>query len=277
MNKYGKILIFTLLLVSFTYCTSAQVEIAREKIFQLPDELANELIGMRVSGSRVFMANAAGRLVRYDLETKESFRGQQTSGKILDFDLVLEQMIVLDATGSVAGRKRQSWPKRTYDATSLEVCSEGLILSGGDQTFYLAKNATQAHAIGALPFAVPIDNGFVWAMHIRPKTGLWGVDLYDVYGNLMKEIYNFSAEFVPAGLEVGPIGPEGELLVSAYENNQRKFSLIASNGHMFWKINAPDRICKRDTGFDAQGNLLVFEKEGDKIWLNRWKLATPEG
>ncbi len=254
-----------------------QVDISREQLFQVPDVLNKDLIGMRYAGGRVFIVNAAGRYVRYDLETRESFSGKLATDRILDFDLVLGQVIFLDATGKIGGRSRSTWPDRQYEATSIEVSAEGLLMAGGDKIFFLAQNATQAVEIGGLHFAQPVNNGFFWTLQIRPKTGLWGADLYDNLGNLMKEVYNFSSEFVPSGLEIGPVGPEGELLVSAFENNERKLSLIANNGHMFWKIAGPGKFARRDVAFDDQGNLLVLEKNADKTWLSRWKMAVPEG
>lgn len=277
MNQCGRLWIIVFLMLLIVNSGSAQVEISREQLFQVPGEMNKDLIGMRYSGGRVFIANAAGRYVRYDLETRESFSGKLAADSILDFDLVLGQIVFLDASGKIGGRNRSTWPDRQYDATSIEVCNEGLLMAGGDKVYFLSKNATQAIEIEGLHFGQPINNGFFWTLQIRPKTGLWGADLYDNLGNLMKEVYNFSSEFVPAGLEIGPAGPEGELLISAFENNERKLSLIANNGHMFWKIPGPGKFARRDVAFDEQGNLLVLEKNADKTWLSRWKMATPEG
>jgi hypothetical protein len=232
---------------------------------------------MRVSGSKVFVVNVTGRFVRYDLETREALNGRAPAERVLDFDIVLGQLVCLGGDGKVAGRVRQSWPDQSYSACRIDVSTEGLLLSGGNRAVFLEKNATEAFYIDDLAMVRPIDNGYLWSMQVRGTHGRWHADLYDSYGNLMHEVYEFSDEFVPSGLEIGPIGPEGELLVSALENNVRKLSLIASNGYMFWKMDGPPKLFPRDIAFDSQGNMLVLEVKNNDLWLTRWKLTHPEG
>lgn len=271
----------TLFVVVFLlFCTISgfsQVEIAREELFQIPVEIQSSLIGMRSSGDKVVVASANGRYVRYDLETGEKLTGKMPANLILDFDMVLGQPVYLDDSGRVMGKIRPSWPIKNYEAVRLETSNEGLMLFGGDKAWFLDKNATESVEIADAVFVLPINNGFFYSMKIRAKQRLWGIDLHDSYGNLMKEVYTFSSEFSPTGVEIGPKGPESEILVSAYEHNERKLSLIANNGHMFWKINGPEKLCVRDVAFDKQGNLLVLERKNSQIWLNRWKFTVPEG
>lgn len=265
------------LLLVLTQPCGAQTQVEREPLFKVPLPSNSNILGMRVSDDKVFVVNSGGRFVRYDLETGESLKGKALAEKIIDFDVVLGQLIFLDGNGKIGGRVRSSWPDQSYSACRLDISSEGLLLSGGDQAFFLDKNATEAVLLNGLNMILPIQNGFVWAVQRRSKTGSWGADLYDSLGNLMHEVYTFSSVFQPTGLELGPVGPEGELLVSANENNVRKLSLIAHNGYMFWKMDGPPKLFPRDVAFDSQGNMLVLELKDNDIWLTRWKLKHPQG
>ncbi len=255
---------------------SAQAEVTREPLLKVADELATGLLGMRCSDGKVFIVNNSGKYVRFDLETGEAFSGKTGSEKILDFDVVLGQMVFIDEEGRLGGHLLPSWPARTWDACRIEACDEGLLLSGGDKAYFLAKTATQAAEIENIDFALPVPNGFFWTMQLK-SSGVWGADLYDCLGNMMSEVYKFSPEFVPAGIEVGPAGSEGELLVSTLEDNVRKLAFIGNNGRMFWKLDGPEKVSQRDLAFDSQDNLLVLERNGRELWLNRWKVTQPEG
>ena len=276
-NKINFVICLLAFLLMLPQSGVAQTQVEREPLFKVPLPADSSMLGMRVSDNKAFIVNSAGRFVRYDLETGESLNGKAQADKIIDFDVVLGQLVFLDGEGKIGGRIRSSWPVQSYSACKIDVSSEGLLLSGGDQAVFLEKNATQALLLKGLSMILPIQNGFVWAMQMRPKTGNWGADLYDSLGNLMHEVYTFSDVFDPSGLEIGPTGPEGELLVSANEDNARKLSLIAHNGYMFWKMDGPPKLFPRDLAFDNQGNLLVLEVKDNDIWLTRWKLTHPEG
>lgn len=256
---------------------SAQTQVEAEQLFKLPLSADSGILGMRVAGNKVFVVNTVGRFVRYDLETREALNGRAPAEKIIDFDVVLGQLVYLDGEGKIAGRTRPTWPDQSYAACRIDVSTEGLLLSGGARAVFLDKNATEPFYINDLAMVRPIDNGYLWAMQMRNRNGRWNADLYDSFGNLMHEVYEFSDAFEPSGLEIGPIGPEGELLVSAIENNVRKLSLIASNGYMFWKMDGPPKRFPRDIAFDSQGNMLVLEVKNQDVWLTRWKLTHPEG
>lgn len=255
----------------------AQTQVERVPLFKVPLSADSGIIGMRVSGNKVFVVNAGGRFVRYDLDTGEALNGRAPAEKIIDFDVVLGQLIFLDGNGKVGGRVRKSWPSQSYVACKIDISNEGLLLSGGDQAVYLEANATEPIYLPGLTMVLPVNNGFVWAMQMRSKDGSWNADLYDSFGNLMHEVYQFSAAFDPSGLELGPTGLEGELLVSAIENNVRKLSLIGNNGYMFWKMDGPPKAFPRDVAFDNLGNMLVLELQNKDVWLTRWVLSHPEG
>lgn len=275
IKTYRLLLVFALMLSSAGLLV-AQSEITREPLFKIGSDIENGLLGMRSAEGKVFVANSSGKFVRFDLETGEAFAGKTDSEKILDFDVVLGQMVYIDEEGHLGGHLLPSWPARTWDACRIEACDEGLLLSGGDKAYFLAKNATQAAEIDNINFALPVPHGFFWTMQLKPS-GIWGADLYDCLGNLMSEAYTFSPEFVPSGIEVGPAGSEGELLVSSVEGTARKLAFIGNNGRMFWKLDGPEKVSPRDVAFDNQDNLLVLERNGRELWLNRWKVTQPEG
>lgn len=254
----------------------AQSNVTREPLFRITDDLVPGVIGMRSGEGKVFVANSSGRFVRFDLETGEAFSGKTGSEKILDFDIVLGQMVFLTEEGTLGGHLIPTWPATSWNACRIEACDEGLLLTGGDKAYFLSKTASQAVEIDGISFALPVPNGFFWTMQ-RKAGGVWGADLYDCLGNMMSEVYKFSPDFIPAGIELGPVGEEGELLVSALEENGRKLAFIGNNGRMFWKIDAPEQVSPRDLAFDNKGNLLVLEKNGGELWVNRWKMVQPEG
>lgn len=269
-------------LLLFVFCllnsfVAAQIDIDREVLLKLPPELAYGLLGMRVAADKVVMMNNLGRMVSFDLTSGESFAGRIRGQRIVDFDLILAQPVFLNEEGLLGGQIQPEWPKIQFNACRIEAGSQGLHLSGGQKMIFLGENATQTVEADGLNFALPVAEGFLWSVGLPKKTGSWAVSLFDCYGNLMKEIYRFSPAFDPTGLEIGPLGEEGEVLISAYEENQRKIAMIGQNGHMIWKIDGPEKVCPRDLAFDSLGNLLVIEAGDSGLVLSRWKFATPQG
>lgn len=260
-----------------TSLCSAQIPIVRETVLQLPPELTYGLLGMRVAANRVVIMNNLGRMLSFDLITGESFAGRIRRQRLIDFDLLLGQPVYLSEEGRLGGQVQPNWPQESFPACRIEIGKQGLHLYGAGKMIFLGENATQTVEVSGFNFALPVAEGFVWSTGIPKKNHPWVVSLFDSYGNLMKEIYRFSPEFDPAGLEIGPLGEEGEVVISAYENNRRKISLIGQNGHMIWKIDGPEKICPRDLAFDQAGNLLVIEKSGNGAVLSRWKFAAPQG
>jgi hypothetical protein len=277
MKKTFKQLLLLICLVMIAESAMAQINIDREVLFKLPPELSYSLLGMRVATEKVVMMNNLGRMVSFDLNTGESFSGRIKKQRIIDFDLILGQPIYLNEEGLLGGQMQPEWPRTQFSACRIENGKNGLYLCGGEKMIFLGNNATQSVEVGGLNFVLPVSEGFLWSIGLPARASTWVVSLFDSYGNLMKEIYRFSPEFDPVGLEIGPLGEEDEVLVSCYENNQRKIALIGKNGHMLWKINGPEKFCDRDLAFDGEGNLLVLEKTTDGVVLSRWKFAAPQG
>lgn len=259
---------------------ASSLQITKEPLVKIPDDIANDgLLGLRTAKERVVIANKSGNYITCNLKTGETFKGfKKANAELIDFDLVLDQMIYLDSKGVLGGRVLSFWPKKKFDACRIEVCDEGLILSGGQKAYFLSKDSKDFKPIEieGFTFAQPIPRGFVWTLEVR-ENGLWGADLNDCYGQQMGQVYTFNKDYNPVSIEVGPEGIEGELVVSDYENGVRKLMFIGNNGRMFWKIDAPEKICPRDVGFDHNSNLIFIEKIDDEIWLTRWKMTVPEG
>ena len=78
-------------------------DITREPLIRVSDELIPGILGMRSAEGRVFIANNSGRFVRFDLETGESFTGRTGGEKMVDFDIVLGQILFLDENGRLGG------------------------------------------------------------------------------------------------------------------------------------------------------------------------------
>lgn len=269
----GLLIVFSLILAT----AGAQINIEREVLYELSPGFSYGLIGMRASADQVLMMNHYGKMIRYDLNTGEAFNGKIRGQRILDFDLIMGQPVYINQQGRLGGLIKPQWPDKAFDACRIEACDQGLLLTGAGKMLFLAQNATDTFATEGINFALPIGRGYLWSVGLKSKIGPWKISLFDCYGNVMKEIYEFSRSFDPAGLSLGPIGPEGEALISCYENNQRKLALVGQNGHMIWKIDGPEKFCMRDMVFDDRGNLLVLEKKGKKVVLARWKFEVPEG
>ncbi|MGM0598495.1 MAG: hypothetical protein ACQETH_01645 [Candidatus Rifleibacteriota bacterium] len=271
---------FTGFLIAFSLMVvvaGAQINIEREVLYELPSGFSYDLIGMRTSAGQVLMMNHYGQMIRYDLKNGEAFNGKIRGQRILDFDLVMGQPVYINQQGRLGGLVKPQWPDQAFDACKIEACEQGLLLTGAGKMLFLAQNATDTFATEGLNFALPIGRGYLWSVGLKKQTGPWSISLFDCYGNLIKEIYEFSRSFDPAGISLGPIGPEGEALISSYEDNSRKLTLVGQNGHMIWKIDGPEKFCMRDLAFDKRGNLLVLEKNGKKVVLSRWKFEAPQG
>lgn len=257
-------------------CLVGSLHAEIEKIVSLPENLENGLIGMRVSADRAFIMNQKGQYIRVDVNNKEALRGNIDSDSIIDFDLILGRIIYLDSKGRLKGRTQSIWqPQKRYNACQIEVSDQGLFLTGADVAYFLPQNASETIEIPGLNFVVPINHGFAWKLE---KENTWRASLINVYGYEKKEIYRFTDRFNPTGIRVGPKGPEGELLITFYENNIRSMVLIGNNGHMFWRLDGPEGICRRDVAFDSRGRILFLDRDNDgKIWLFRWTPEIPKG
>ncbi len=254
------------------------IQIKKDVVAVIPEEITSNLVGLRVHKNLAFVMASNGKYVTINLSNGSLANSKlKTTSKVVDYDVVVGKIIYLDDQGMICGHSFPKWNKGPYEACRIEACDQGAILSGGNNAFFLAKNATAAVELPEIHFPLPIDNGFIWNLTLN-KEKLWEVNLHDCFGNVMGKIYKFSNYFEPSNLEIGTNGVDGDLLVSATEENQRTLALIGNNGRMFWKINGPEKVCSRDTAFGTLGELLVLEKnlEG-KIILSRWTFRTPEG
>ncbi len=272
--------IWILGLVCFLSCIQgaafSQIVVEKEQVLVLPDEIASGLLGIRAVDDSVFIASENGKYIKYEISTGERLNGVMPVKKVTDFDVILGQVIYLDTTGRLGGKIRPEWPTR-FSAARIESTNEGVLLTGAQKSFFLEKNATGAVELSGSFIMKPVNNGFIWRLEVLAKTGRWAIVLYDCYGNLLKEIYEFSSDFNPTGLEIGPVGFEGEVLISFHNGSQRELALIGQNGHMVWRLNASPKLALRDVAFDSKGKLLVLEKEGKEVVLNRWNFKIPQG
>lgn len=277
MNKTAINYAISVLLVIAVFLVLPGYADETERLLKLPDKIARDLIGLRVAAGKVFIVSQNGYFVRFDLANKESLEGKlKISAPVIDFDIKLGQPVIINGEGKLDGNIRPNWPTSNFKASKIEVSDQGIFLMGGRQASFLDDSATSSLIIGNVSFLQPISEGFVWKMSLNSK-GLWTADLMDSFGNIMKNVYNFSDIFQPTGLKLLPPGMEQELFISCYEKGQRKLLLIATNGHMLWKLDGPDAVCPRDVAFDQMGNILFIEKAGNSLWLTRWKPEIPMG
>ncbi len=277
MNKRFNYILFILLLLSFVIPVQA-MEINTEVIAVIPPNIASNMIGMRIFKDQAYVMNSNGNYITIDLITGVISNHKLKTDKVLDFDVVIGKIIFIDGNGKLSGYAFPKWPKGTYnDVCKIEACDQGVVLSGGTNAYFIAKNATSTIELPDFPFPLPINNGFLWSLNVG-KDKKWEANLHDCFGNLMGKVYKFSEYFEPSDLEVGPEGVDGELLVSATEGTVRTLSLIGNNGRMFWKINTNEKVCRRDVAFGPMGDFFILEKSQDEsIILSRWKFSTPEG
>ena len=272
--KYFIILLFLVSLVSSSWA----LDIKTEFIAKIPSDIASDLIGMRVYKDSAFVMASNGKYVTINLANGNITNHSLNTNKVLDYDVVVGKIIYLDENGMICGHAFPKWPKGPYrDSCFIEACDQGAILSGGNNAHFLGRNATTTVDLPEISFALPINNGFIWSLNLG-KEKLWEANLYDCFGNLMGKVYKFSEYFEPSNIEIGPSGIDGELLVSATEDNVRTLALIGNNGRMFWKINGPKKVCNRDVAFGLRDDLIVLDRNSNgEIILSRWTFSTPEG
>ncbi len=272
--KFVVIIFFLLSLVNSSWA----LDIKTELIAKIPSNIASDLIGLRVYKDSAFVMASNGKYVTINLANGNISNHSLNIDKILDYDVVVGKIIYLDENGMIGGHAFPKWYKGPYkDSCFIEACDQGVILTGGNNAHFLGKNATTTIDLPEISFALPINNGFIWSLTLG-KEKLWEANLYDCFGNKMGNVYKFSEFFEPSNIEIGPSGIDGELLVSATEENVRTLALIGNNGRMFWKINGPRKVCNRDIAFGLRDDLIVLDRNsnGDVI-LSRWTFTTPEG
>jgi len=281
MNRFAFLVLITILVFCQfgVTCVAASegISITREPVAKITFINPDNAIGFRVSGDKAFFVDRDGATAKADLNTGTVKSDNSSLNKVRDFALNNGNPVFLTTDATTEGAVDPAWPKGPFGACRIESESGDAYLMGNDNLVYLPKNATSAVMIPGLFFAMPIQNGFIYTIRQESGTKIWGVELLDSFGNRMKRIYRFTRDFDPTGIQLGPIGTEGEVLLSYWSKNQRELALIGQNGRMLWKIPVPKPVCMRDLGWDAKGNLLVLEKEGGSLVLYRWVFAIPQG
>lgn len=257
----------------------AALKIRKEVVARLPGVDSAALVGIRTRAKTAVLVYRDGRESRTDLLTGKTTAGTplETAGKtVLDFALDGDKVVALISDGTLIGAKPADWPAGPFAAARIEIANGEGFLSGGTSSFYLAPRATDSVVIPGNYLSMPLRDGFLWSM-TRPGLRAWEATLIDGFGNQMKKIFKFSPEFDPTGISFGPTGPEGELLVSYYVGASREVALIGQNGRMLWKLPVPAPICPRDLAWDAGGALLVLERDGTGLVLNKIAFEVPQG
>ena len=275
VNKI-KISAFILLFACFSSLLSA-MEIKKEVVAAIPEELVSKLIGLRVYKNQAFVMASNGKYITVDLSNGKITSNRAKSTKVIDYDVVAGEIVCLDEQGKIIDYPLGKLDEKAYDFCRIETCDQGVVLSGGNNSYFLPQKGKASSELKGIILSLPIYNGFLWVMSLN-KERCWELNLHDCFGNFMDKVYKFNNSFEPSNLEIGPAGIDGDLLVSAKENKVRKIALIGRNGRMFWKINGPAKICSRDLAFGPLGELLVLEKISEgKIVLSRWIFTTPKG
>lgn len=256
----------------------ASMEIKTKNIAKIPLEISSNLVGIRVYKNLAFILASNGKYITVDL-TNGNIKNHKlnTSTKIIDYDVVVGKIIYLDEQGMIGGHAFPKWSKGPYDSCRIEACDKGVILSGGNNAYFLSKNESAPVTLPEVYTTVPVDNGLFWSMNKNAEKR-WEANLYDYAGKKNGIKYTFSEYFEPTNLELGPNGIDGELLVSSTEDNSRTLALIGNNGRMFWKIKGPQKVCNRDVAFEPISGLLFLEKtQNGEVVLSQWIFITPEG
>ena len=269
-----------LIIVLFLICCSTlsyAMEIKKEVVASIPDDMVSKLIGLRVFKNQAFVMASNGTYLTIDLVKGSLSNNKIKSAKVVDFDVVDGKILYLSDQGMICGNYQTKCSKGPYDSCKIDICDQGAILSGGNNAFFLPKNATSTFVLPDFLMLLPIDNGFVWNMSLN-KENKWELNIHDCFGNLMGKGIKFNKSFAPSNIELGPRGFDGELLLSSKEGKKRNLALIGTNGRMFWKIVGPDKVCSRDIAFGPLGELIVLEKNSKgKVVLSRWTFITPQG
>ncbi|MBF0502022.1 MAG: hypothetical protein HQM09_17920 [Candidatus Riflebacteria bacterium] len=258
----------------------ATIQISRERIATLTGFQVENLIGVRARGDEAIVVARSGKVLRVTLSNGET-KEDRFPSPLVDFALGDPEPLGLTQTGAVISMNtvigHPGWSAGTFDSCAIDSFGGDALLSGGKASFFLAKNASVAMPISSSKFAVLWRDGFLWNLKRGAGNRVWQADITDVYGNRMKRMYRFSPEFDPTGLRVGPISSDGDLLLSFYVSSQREIALLGQNGRMFWRLPVHDAVCPRDLAFDMQGRLLMIERDGPTLILNRLIFALPEG
>ena len=258
----------------------AAQEISKTTICEIPVVEESSLIGMRVFEGRALLLWRCGELFEIDLETGVLTRSDTGYRNLLDFGILNGLIVPLQADlGGIQAGLKEVPRGMGYEAAAVECGFDGSVfLLNANGTRYFPVDSSRSHQLDGLFFLMPLENGFAWVLQRDASSGKWTANIHDYFGNHMHDVYRFSKQFKPSGLSLGPVGPEGELLVSYQHEGKRGLLLIGQNSRMIWRIPGPaSQSSRRDIAWDAKGNLIVVERENGRLVLKRWEFELPQG
>lgn len=273
----SNIFILLLFLINFTSSLSA-MEIQKEYIAKMPQEISSNLLGMRIIKNLAYVMGINGNYITINLNNKEIKKYKLKTIKVIDFAVKEGTIIYINENGKLCGQVYPQWSKNLFlNNCRIEANEQGTIISYDNKVFFLANNATTSFKLSNLSYALPINNELIWGLSIN-KDKLLEANIYNFDGKIINNIYKFNKNTELSYTEIGPCCVEGELLISTIENKSRTLALIGNDGRIFWKINGPMKVCNRDIAFDEMDNLFVLEKkDNNEVILYRWELSLPEG
>lgn len=253
------------------------MNISRQKLAVFSGIDPDSVLGIRSAGEKVFLVQKDGNMFSLGLADGAISQEQPLGAKLVDFALNGGLPVGLTVDGKLIGSVEPSWPQIQFQACRLDISDQEALLSGGEDSYFLAKNATSPVKIANVAFGLPFKDGFLWTIRRHSSSFSWQVELADMFGNRMKRIYRFGRDFDPNGLRAGPLGPENEILLSYFSGGKRELVMIGQNGRMMWRISVPSPVCARDIAWDNHGKLLFLIRENNELALYRWEFALPEG
>ncbi|HNV71036.1 MAG TPA: hypothetical protein PKO06_15140 [Candidatus Ozemobacteraceae bacterium] len=278
MTRLVLALVLVLVCCSFVSAApNAAVNIKRDTVALVAECPATEVLTLRVQGRKAWLVCRNGDFWNVDLETGSVSERRSLAKPVVDAALLGEELIGLEGSGALLGKVPTHWTTAPVPAVRLESAGGDLLIVSDTESRYLAAPATQSIRLGPLPLAVPFRDGFLWSMSRQTGGRAWQIELLDMFGNRMKRLYRFSAEFDPTGTVMGPVGPEGEILISFYTGQTREFAAIGPHGRMLWRVPGSAPVCARDFAWSPTGGLLVLEAQGTGVAVTRWQFVTPEG
>ena len=97
-NFKVSLLIFLAIIIGIAPAT-AQLKIEKENVLEIPENISDNLLGIRVSGEKAYIANKAGKFISFNFSNSETINGQMRSQvEIVDF------AVFLGHNGLFAGR-----------------------------------------------------------------------------------------------------------------------------------------------------------------------------
>ena len=157
--------LLSLAMIALAAMASAQ-DIKTEAVTTIPEEIASDLLGIRVHKEKAFVMANSGKYIVVDLNNGNVMSYKLDVTDMADYDVVAGKIIYLDKQGIIGGHCFQKWSKGPYEALRIDACDQGAVLSGGSSAYFLNRNATATFEIRDMPFVLPIEKGFAWSMSV---------------------------------------------------------------------------------------------------------------